>query len=229
MEEGLLVATWWGGALAALFGLAGLVVGIVGLIQAKNARNSAADANVIAKDANAVARQVNMFAVDANGIARDSNALAEEANAITKREAERSAELHGIDWQTDWDTPGRYRVQNLGPDVAVSVRAQVTVDDETVSGEAEQLAKGEALTLEFPRALATYKREQQQRVDDKEWQRTQRETGLFGGRINSLPIMSNLDPLHGSNHLIRDLLTWRSPAGNPHKRDEQHRFSRLEP
>jgi len=224
----MLIATWWGVGIAALFGLAGLIVGVVGLVQAKNARGTAAAANVIAKDANSVARQANTFAADANGIARDANTLAEEANAISKREAERSTELHRLDWSCEWDAPGRYRVQNLGPDAALNVRAQVTVDDETVIGETDRLDTGEAVILDFPGALATYRREQKERVDNEEWMSAQRETGLFGGTVTGLPLMSHLNPLHGSDHFIRDLITWRSPAGNPQKLDEQHKFCSLE-
>jgi len=150
-----------------------------------------------------------------------------EANAITKREAERATELHRIDWSCDWDTPGRYRVQNLGPDIALNVRAQITVDDETVVGEALRLESGEAIILDFPRALATYKHEQRERDEDRNWKSAQKDSGLFGGTVTNLPIMSRLSPLHGADHWIRDLLTWQSPAGNPLKKDDQHKLCTL--
>lgn len=226
-DEAVLVATWWGVAIAGFVGFGGLITGIVGLVQASRAKSSAASANVIAKDANAVSRQANTFAAEANSISRDANSLSEEALAVTKGEAQRANELHRIDWDLNWGEPGQYRVINLGPDAAVGLHAQITVDDETVVGEAERLETGEALVLEFPGALATYKREERERVQDRQWMNSQKKADLYGSPMPNLPFVSRLSPLHGSDHFIRDLLHWRSPAGNPQKHDKRNTMCRL--
>lgn len=187
------IATWWGVGAAALFGAGGLVVGIVGLVQAGKARDEAKAANDLAAEA---------------------NRIAEEANRIAKEEVERAAELHRIDWECRWDRPGLYRVKNLGPDFAVDVHAQVTVDEETVVGTCARLEEGESILLEFSEALVTWEREEGERLAERERLRE-------AGRGIHISFQT---PFHGQDHSIRDLITWRTPKGNPQKHEE---FSRL--
>ena len=196
MDEGLLIATWWGVGVAALFGLAGLIVGIVGLVQARSARGTAASANVIAKDANAVARKANDFAKEANEISRD-------ANAIATGQAEKSGELHRIDWDFRWVGLGVYQIGNKGPDPATKVHAQITVAHETKTVEVERLEAGEAATLLFPKV--------------KELLELVPEKNVRGEYRMGVPPVT-----------IRQLVTWYSPMGNPQKHDDTDRGARLQ-
>ncbi|AWB95699.1 hypothetical protein DCE93_08500 [Agromyces badenianii] len=183
------IATWWGVGAAALFGAGGLVVGIVGLVQAGRARDEARAANDLAAEA---------------------NRISEDANRIAKGQVERAAELHQIDWECWWERPGVYRVKNLGPDFAGDVRAKVTVGEETVVGTAARLEEGESVLLEFPGALATWEREEGERVADRARMRAE------GPGIH----IAFLGTMHGQDHSIRDLITWRTPKGNPQKYEE---------
>lgn len=190
------IATWWGVGAAALFGAGGLVVGIVGLAQAGKARQEAKAANDLAAEA---------------------NRIAEDANRIAKGQVERAAELHRIDWECWWERPGVYRVKNLGPDFAEDVRAQVTVDEETMVGTATHMEGGESILLEFPIALATWEREERERAAERARARSQ------GPGIH----IAFLSAMHGQDHSIRDLITWRTPKGNPQKYEESSNLCSL--
>lgn len=196
--------TWAGVIVALVVGIGGLIVGIVGLNQAKHARSSAAEANRIANVA--------------NGIAEKANSLAREANEISSRAAERAVEQHDVDWDCTWHDVGMYAVTNNGRDTAFDVRIVITVDDELEHAEVTQVAPGQRILLEMPRAAEAWRAEKAER----DARASRRPAGAFG----SFPTFEMPEI---SSHFIRERILWRTGAGSPRVHDQTSTFSPIGP
>lgn len=157
------LAAWAGTGVAALFGLAGLIVGIIGLVQANRARADAAESNRIAARANDLATGANSLASGANTIAVDANDLAVRANEISVEATElvraaelRATELHDVRWEGLWESPGMYLVKNVGIHKAHQVVVQIRFSGAVEVAEVEEVGSGAMVRIEVPRAREVY-------------------------------------------------------------------------
>ena len=147
------------------------------------------------------ARKARVTAQQANELAEEANGLAAEANKVAVEQAERANELHRIDWDFRWRDLGVYQVANLGPDDAHRIHIQVTVAHETETMTVDRLAAREGITLDFPKVRA---------------------------RLETAPAMSNGYRRGVPPVMIRHLVTWRSPLGNPRELDQTLPEGRLQ-
>jgi hypothetical protein len=184
--------TWAGVVVAFIVGIGGLVVGVISLTKAHQAKRAAERANDIASAANTISVAANL--------------LSEEANQISRQNALLSAEEHDVDWQCDWIEPGLYVATNGGRDTATQVRIQVTVDDETVTAESTFVHHLGKIVLEFPRALESWKEEEEARLSFERQARN-------GPRLTS-PV-SIFPPLSSNIHSIRNRILWKTKLGTP--------------
>jgi hypothetical protein len=191
----MLVATWWGVAVAAAVGVGGLVVGLVGLAQAKSARTLAEDANTAAKDANT--------------LSTEANALAAEANSVARTSLARQDEHHVAEWRRDWANAGMYRLTNLGPDTAHAVTVEVTVDEESRSAQVEVLERDQYLLVEFPRARNSYYAESAALADEARFQKEARKRYPDAVANDTTPVLD----LRSHNHRIQGRVRWQTDAG----------------
>lgn len=209
-------ATWWGVVVAALFGIAGLVVGLIGLHHARKASEAAALANLVAKGANDLSRQSNNLAADANALSQRANGYAEEANDLAKSGHGRAIEQHDVRWEARWVAPGMYVLKNAGLDTAYSVRVQITVDDEVESAEVAQCPPQSEIRMEMPKSREALERENER---DKRVGTTRSGAGwlIVGG------------PIKRDTHHIRERVFWRTALGTPKEHDQVTDNGRLAP
>src|SRR5437868_254834 len=121
------IAAWVTASLGGLFGLTGFIVGVIGLGHARQAKESAAAANLIAKEANSLAKSANTLSEESNGIALGAQSLSREISA-------RENELHDVTWEWSFGTgsyEGMVEVLNVGKCSAMDVTIQFRLDDAT--------------------------------------------------------------------------------------------------
>ena len=142
------VYSWISGKASVMFARISTVspIDVAGLVVASAALTVAIIAVVPAFKALAAARSASASADAANRLAR-------EANDLVSGQVARETERHDAHWGWKWAEPGVALVGNKGQDsVAYDVRAALTIDNETVTETASEVAPGGALQLVFPTA-----------------------------------------------------------------------------
>ncbi|MFD9551729.1 hypothetical protein ACFWBG_30480 [Nocardia salmonicida] len=185
-------------------GAGSLLVAVWALVYARQSRD-------ISNGAKQLSSTANDLSVASNRIAEEARDLATEANEYAHRSEQRETERHDVDWEMDWERPGRYLVTNGGEDSAYDVKVTVTIDDEEARGSAATLGPGESVALDFPHAAQEFVREVQ------EW--NQRPTGYpYVG-----PSMIETSRYF---HTQTYRILWSTQQGSP-REDSQHGFTPL--
>jgi hypothetical protein len=191
------VAAWLAAGIAGLFGVSGFVVGLIGLRHARQAKESAAAANLIAKDANQLSRTANSLAEESNGIAREAQNFSREIN-------ERENELHDVTWEWTFGAgpyEGLVEVLNVGKMTAEDATVQFKFDDVTEAAEGLDIAGRAVTRLEIPGLRESIASERERRAAS----RIKRDTKGF--------MVAGIQPFQKPTHIVRLRVSWRTPLG----------------
>lgn len=188
-------------------GCVGAVTGCVGIIYARYAHSDAKEALKQAQAANKLASDANLISAQANGIAVEANQLSQDANAISERSHAIQTERNDVDWEYDWEGPGRVRVTNIGEDEALNVHVRACCDDEVETAEGETVGKDESLTLMFHGARKE-QIEYEAEVAENEHHRD------IPGKVPFAMVAALLNPPIQPIHIVSIRVTWDTPMGS---------------
>ncbi|WP_067671779.1 hypothetical protein [Nocardia miyunensis] len=172
----------------------------------------------------------------ANQTSEQALGVANEANTIAYRSEARETERHDVDWGWDWAGPGFLVLTNTGDDEAREVRADMTVDGETVTAREDAVpGRGGDLRFRFPLAAARradevrkrqeYEREITRQIENhKEAERQAKERyGVTLSARNPLQDDFQRQALATDEQMHRWSLrvVWVSPLGQPRTHEDE--------